>query len=69
VSEWEISGEESCSDHNFLKYKMGIPNSLNNVHNYQGIRYTVKEDDYQEFDRKLVQEILKIVKIVTTKEV
>jgi len=64
VSEWEISGEESCSDHNFLKYKIGIANSLNNVHNYQGIRYIVKEDNYQELDRKLVQKTLKIFKNV-----
>jgi hypothetical protein len=56
MNEWEISGEESCSDHTFLKYKIGIANSLNNVYNYQGKRYIVKEDNYQEFDRKLVQE-------------
>jgi len=48
--------------HNFLKYKIGIANSFNNMHNYQGIRYIVKEDNYQEFDRKLVQERFKIFK-------
>lgn len=51
---WEISAEESCPDHNFLKYKIGIDNSSNNVYNYQGIRYIVKEDKYHEFDRELV---------------
>jgi Ni,Fe-hydrogenase maturation factor len=60
VNEWEISAEESCSDHNFLKYKIGITYSFNNMYNYQGIRYIVKEDKYHEFDRKLVQETLKI---------
>jgi hypothetical protein len=37
------------------------------VHNYQGIRYIVKEDKYQEFDRKLVQETLKIFKTINYK--
>jgi hypothetical protein len=51
VNEWEISAEDSCSDHSFLKHKIGIDNSTNNVHNYQGIRYIIKEDKYHEFDR------------------
>jgi hypothetical protein len=59
VNEWEISPEESCSDHNFLKYKIGIANGFNNEYNYQVIRYIVKEDKYHELDRKLVQETLK----------
>jgi paraquat-inducible protein B len=60
VNEWEISAEETCSDHDFLKYKIGITNSCNNVYNYQVIRYIVKEDKYHKFDRKFVQETLKI---------
>ena len=60
MKEWEISAEESCSDHNILKYNIGIANSFNYVHNYQGTRCIVKEDKYNRFDRKLVQETLKI---------
>jgi hypothetical protein len=58
----EISAEESCSDHNFLRYIIGTDNSTNNVYNYQGIRHIVKEDKHHEFDRELVQEVLKIFK-------
>jgi hypothetical protein len=54
VNGWEISAEESCSDHNFLKCNIGIANSFGNMHKYQGTRYIVKEDKYHEFDRKLV---------------
>ena len=39
VNKWEINAEESCSDHNFLKYNIGIADSFNNVHNYHGIGY------------------------------
>jgi hypothetical protein len=60
VNGWEISAEENCSDHNFLKYNIGIANNFGNLHNYQGTRYIIKEDKYHEFDRKLVQETLKI---------
>ena len=67
MNEREISRDESCSDHNFLKYKIGIANSFNNVHKYEGVRYIVKEDNYQEFDRKLVQEIFKFFKNVNYK--
>jgi len=69
VNEWEISVEESCSDHNFLKYNTGIANSFKNVHNYQGTRYIVKEDKYYKFDRKLVQETLKIFNNINFKGV
>jgi UDP-2,3-diacylglucosamine pyrophosphatase LpxH len=59
VNEGEISEEESCSPHNFLKYT-GIANSFNNVYSYQGTRYIVKEGKYNEFDQKLFQETSKI---------
>ena len=36
-------------------------------YNYQGIRYIVKEDNYHEFDRKSVQETLKIFKNINYK--
>jgi len=67
VHEWEISEEESCSDHSFLKYKIGKANNYENKYNYQGIRYVVKEDKYYEYDRKLGKEILKIFKNIIYK--
>jgi hypothetical protein len=38
VNKWEISAEESCSDHNFFKFNIGIADSFNDVHNCQGSR-------------------------------
>jgi hypothetical protein len=60
VNKWKISAEESCSDHNFLKYDIGIADSFNYGQNYEGIRYIEKEEKYQVFDQKLVQDALKI---------
>jgi len=57
VHEWEISEEESCSDHNYLKYKIGKANNHKNEYNNQGMKYVVKEEKYYEYDRKLEQEI------------
>jgi hypothetical protein len=62
VNGWEISSEDSFSDHNFLKYNIGIVNCSQNIHdegNHLGIRYVEKEDKYNEFDRDLVQEAFK----------
>ena len=52
MHECEISEEESCSEHNFLKYKIGKANSHKYKYNYQGIKYVVKKENYYEFDRK-----------------
>ena len=59
---WEISSEDSCSDHNFLKYNIGRSNCSQNIHDegkHLGIRYIEKEDKYDEFDRNLIQEACK----------
>jgi len=67
LQEWEISEEESCSDHNFLKYNIGKANSYKNKYNYTCIRHIVKEDKFYEYDRKLEQEIPKIFKHIIYK--
>ena len=67
VNGWEISSEDSCSDHNFLKYNIGTVNCSQNSHdegNHLGIRYIEKDDKYDEFDRNLVQEAYKTFKNV-----
>ena len=43
ISYWEISDEESCSDHNILKYNLGITHHYNHKHSFQYLRYAVKE--------------------------
>jgi len=53
VQEWEISEEENCSDHNFLKYKIGKANSYKSKYNYQCMRCIVKEDKYYKIRPKI----------------
>jgi uncharacterized protein (UPF0335 family) len=62
VKEWEVSPDESLSDHRYLKYNIGreINKRFNKENNSQQIRYIIKENKYQDYDRKLVKEIMKI---------
>ena len=59
---WEISTKESLSDHNYLKYIIGVggTNSQKNDNKGQSIRYVIKENKLHIFDRKLVQEMQKM---------
>jgi hypothetical protein len=62
VKGWQISSEDSCSDHNYLKYKTGNGNCSQNRHAdryYLGIICIEKDDKYDESDRNLTQEALK----------
>jgi hypothetical protein len=62
VSGWEVSSEESLSDHNYLKYKIGagVTNGHKNDYKTQSIRYVLKEIKLHVFDQKLVQEMQKM---------
>jgi len=62
VNEWEITAVQSLSDHNYLKYKIGVGGAKNhnNDNKCQGIQYTIKENKSREFDGKLVQEMWKM---------
>jgi len=58
VNEWEISEEESLSDHNCCKYKISEGGaSKQNNYTSQGTRFIIKEEKLHVFDRKLVQEM------------
>jgi hypothetical protein len=62
VNGWEISSEESLSDHNYLKYKIGagVTNGHKNDNKSQSIMYVIKENKLHVFDQKLVQEMRKM---------
>ena len=62
VNECQISAEESLSNHNCLKYKIGVggANNHNNDNKCQDMQYIIKENKLHEFDRKLVQEMWKM---------
>jgi len=61
VRDWEISEEESLSDHNYLKYKISMrrDKTYTNKTKYRSVKYVIREEKIQAFDRNLVQEMQK----------
>jgi hypothetical protein len=57
--DWEISEDESYSDHNIIKFQIG--QEINHVlqHNHNGTRHVVKEEDYDKFDKNLIELVAK----------
>ena len=49
LKEWEISMEESSSDHNIIKYKIEQENNYGTQYSYTGKRY-ITEGKYKRFD-------------------
>jgi len=41
--DWEISEDESCSDHNIIKFKLGNVTKYITQHNHNGLRYIIQE--------------------------
>lgn len=60
VNEWEISEQESCSDHSILKYIMGTVNTPTEKYRFQGKRYKITKDKFSEFDVNLAQNASKV---------
>jgi hypothetical protein len=62
VMGWETGTEESLSDHNYLKYKIGVggTNSQKKDNKVQSIMYVIKENKLHVFYRKLAQEMRKM---------
>jgi hypothetical protein len=59
LKEWEISMEESSSDHNIIKYKNEQESNYGTQYNYTGKRYITTEGKYTLLDHKLKEEIAK----------
>jgi hypothetical protein len=57
--DWEISMEESCSDHNIIKFNIGQDNNYGTKYNYTGTRYITTEEYYTRFDYNLQQAMIK----------
>ena len=43
IKDWEISEEESCSDHNIIKFNINFACNTAQIYNYLGARYVIKE--------------------------
>ena len=55
VVEWEISEQESCSDHSIIKYAIGQGTSHRKIVNFQDVRYVVKIENYANLQGNLIQ--------------
>jgi hypothetical protein len=51
--------ENSCSDHNIIKFNIGQDNNYGIKYNYTGTRYLTTEEHYTRFDYNLLEAILK----------
>ena len=53
VVEWESSEQESCSDHNSVRYAIGQSADPRTAIDDQELRYIVKKDNKENFQRNL----------------
>ena len=59
LKDWEISMEESCSDHNIIKYTIEQENEYRTEYSYTGKRYVTTEGKYNQFRSRLSEELVK----------
>jgi len=53
LKNWEIREEESCSDHNIIKFGLGQDIYHDTVYDYNGHRYVVTDENLKQFDINL----------------
>jgi hypothetical protein len=53
LKNWEISEEDSCSDHNIIKFDLGQDTYHDTVYNCNGHSYVVTDENLQKFDNNL----------------
>jgi hypothetical protein len=53
LKNWEISIEESCSDHNIIKFEIGQDTNYHTEYNYNDLRYVVRDGNHKKFDNNL----------------
>jgi hypothetical protein len=53
LQNWEISAEESCSDHNFIKFDLRQDTYHDTQYSYTGYRYVVTDGNLKKFDSNL----------------
>jgi hypothetical protein len=55
VVEWEISEQESCSDHSIIRYAIGQGKGHRLEFGFQDVRFIVKKDNKEIFQRNLLR--------------
>jgi len=61
VQEWQISEEESCSDHKIIQFGIGQYNVQQTGKNYQSIKYISRKENITKFKESITQEIAKLM--------
>jgi len=51
IKDWEISEEESCSDHNLITFNLNFAKDKVQIHNFLGTRYIIKGQQHTEFHK------------------
>ena len=59
TSDWKISEEESCSDHNLIIYSIGQGHCSCKKDSFHGKRYVMKEEYFANFDEIVNNRIIK----------
>ena len=52
IEAWKISEEESCSDHNIIKFNLNFAYDKAQIYNFLGTWYIIKERKHTEFHKK-----------------
>ena len=55
--DWELSMEDSCSDHNIIKCNIGQVNNYGTHYNFTGKEYKTTEESYNRFDCNLQEDM------------
>jgi len=63
VSNWDISNEDSLSDHNYIQYTIreGGAKTQNINYTNQGTRFIIKKEKLHTFDQNVVKEMWRTV--------
>jgi hypothetical protein len=54
VREWEISDQESCSDHSIIKFVVGTSTAQRTDNDIGGVRYRVTKEDEKKIQQNLI---------------
>jgi hypothetical protein len=66
---WEISENESCSKHNIIKFEIGHETNYAPQHNHNETRYIVKEQNYDKFDKNLIELVAKKFQVENSEDI
>ena len=59
IKDWELLEEESCSDHNIIKYNLNFNPDKAHKYDPQGLRFVIKENQQADFHKNFRRQIFK----------